>query len=107
MPKGVRKDYSAEFKLAAVMMMKSGALKPKEVFAILGGIDRQTVYRWVKEYDEEGEAAFREDRAVLPAKQLAELQKENAALREENEILKKAAAYFAEHKKKQFPPQRR
>lgn len=101
MPKGTRKDYSAEYKLAAVMMMKSGTLKPKEVFAILGGIDRQTVYRWVKEYDEQGEGAFREEKAVLPARQIAELQKENAHLREENEILKKAAAYFAGHKKKQ------
>lgn len=100
MPKGVRKDYSAEYKLAAVMMMKSGGLKPKEVFAILGGIDRQTVYRWVKEYEEQGEATFREEKAVLPAKRLAELEKENAALREENEILKKAAAYFAEHRNK-------
>lgn len=99
MPKGVRKDYSPEFKLAAVMMMKSDALKPKEVFAILGGIDRQTVYRWVKEYEVYGEAAFREEKAVLPAKQLKELQKENARLQEENEILKKAAAYFAEHRK--------
>ena len=100
MPKGVRRDYSAEFKLAAVMMMKSGALRPKEVVAILGGVDRQTVYRWVKEYENQGEAAFREEKAVLPAKRLAELQRENAILREENEILKKAAAYFAEQKKK-------
>lgn len=100
MPKGVRKDYGAEYKLAAVMMMKSGVIKPKEVFEVLGGIDRQTVYRWVKEYEEQGEAAFREEKAVLPAERIAELQKENAALREENEILKKAAAYFAAHKKK-------
>ena len=100
MPKGVRKDYSSEFKLAAVMMMKSGSLKPKEVFEILGGIDRQTVYRWVKEYEANGEAAFKEGNAVLPAKQLEELKKENQRLREENEILKKAAAYFAEQRKK-------
>jgi len=100
MPKGVRKDYSAEYKLAAVMMMKSGSIKPKEVFEILGGIDRQTVYRWVKEYERNGEAAFREEKEVMPARQLAELKKENQRLREENEILKKAAAYFAEHRKK-------
>ena len=36
----------------------------------------------------------------MPSKQLEELQKENKALREENEILKKAAAYFAERRKK-------
>lgn len=95
MPKGKRKDYSKDFKLAAVMMMKSKTLKPKEVFAILGGIDRQTVYRWVQEYEKGGETAFREEKAVLPSKDYKELQKENKALKEENEILKKAAAYFA------------
>ena len=100
MPKGKRKDYSAEFKLAAVLMMKSGSMRPKDVFEALGGVDRQTVYRWVKEYEEQGEAAFREERAVLPAKQLRELQKENEALRAENEILKKAAAYFAKQRTK-------
>ena len=100
MPKGERKDYSAEYKLAAVMMMQSGVMRPKDVFAALGGIDRQTVYRWVKEYEAKGEAAFREEEAVLPAKQLTELRKENKALREENEILKKAAAYLAEKRTK-------
>ena len=100
MPKGKRKDYSAEFKLAAVLMMKSGSMRPKDVFEALGGVDRQTVYRWVKEYEEQGEAAFREEKAVLPAQQLRELQKENETLRAENEILKKAAAYFAERRTK-------
>ena len=95
MPKGQRKDYSKEFKLAAVMLMKSGTMRPKDVFETLGGIDRQTVYRWIKEYDTYGESAFDEKKAVMPAKELKALQKENKALKEENEILKKAAAYFA------------
>ena len=68
MPKGIRKEYSPEIKLAAVMLMKSKAMRPKEVFEILGGIDRQTVYRWIKEYENGGEAAFRRDSAVLPGK---------------------------------------
>ena len=97
-PKGKRKDYSPEFKLAVVMMMKSGKMRPKEVFAIFD-IDRQTAYRWVHEFDEFGEAAFRPEKAVLPAATVKELQKENERLREENEILKKAAAYFAEKRK--------
>ena len=94
MPKGVRKDYSKEYKLAAVYLMKSGMMRPKEIFELLGGIDRQTVYRWVQEYEREGEGAFN-DRAVLPGSELKRLQRENAELREENEILKKASAYFA------------
>ena len=100
MPKGIRKEYSPEIKLAAVMLMKSKAMRPKEVFEILGGIDRQTVYRWIKEYENGGEAAFRRDSAVLPGKTLRELQKENQKLQRENEILKKAAAYLSEKKKK-------
>ncbi|MDO4865960.1 MAG: helix-turn-helix domain-containing protein [Clostridia bacterium] len=100
MPKGERKEYRAEYKHAAVMMMKSGVIAPKEVFRILGGIDRQTVYRWVHEYEQQGEGAFRSEKAVLPGSKLKALQRENKALREENEILKKAAAYFAEMKKK-------
>ena len=101
MPKGQRKDYSKEYKLAAVMLMKSGVMRPKDVFETLGGIDRQTVYRWIREYDTYGESAFDEKKAVLPAKEVKELQKENKALKEENEILKKAAAYFAEKNKTQ------
>lgn len=94
MPKGERKEYSKEFKLSAVHLMKSGLFKPKEVFELLGGIDRQTVYRWVKEYEISGEAAF-DSKAVLPGSELSRIQKENEELRMENEILKKATAYFA------------
>jgi transposase len=100
MPKGVRQDYTKEFKLTAVHLMKSGLFRPKEIFAMLGGIDRQTVYRWIKEYDAEGESAFEDKNAVLPAKSLKKLQKEIEDLRLENEILKKATAYFAERNKK-------
>lgn len=94
MPKGERKDYTKEFKLTAVHLMKSGLFKPKKVFELLGGIDRQTVYRWIKEYDTDGEAAFN-DKSVVNGNELKQLQKENADLRLENEILKKASAYFA------------
>ena len=98
MPKGKRKDYPREFKLAAVFLMQSGKLAPKDVFEILGGIDRQTVYRWVHEYEKDGEAAFDDKHAVIPGKELRQLQKENEDLRLENEILKKASAYFAAKK---------
>lgn len=94
MPKGVRREYSKKFKLTAVHLMKSGLFKPKEIFEMLGGIDRQTVYRWVSEYNKDGEAAF-DSHAVLPGSALSRIQKENADLRMENEILKKATAYFA------------
>lgn len=99
MPKGERKTYSKEFKLSAVYLLMSKACPPKEVFRILE-IDRQTVYRWVQEFKESGEKAF-EKKAVLPGDEVRRLQKQNADLQMENEILKKATAYFAERHKKE------
>lgn len=93
MPKGERKQYTKEFKLSAVYLMLSKTYKPKEVFNMLQ-VDRQTVYRWIKEFKENGEKAF-EDRSVLPGDELKRLQKQNKDLQMENEILKKATAYFA------------
>lgn len=98
MPKGERKSYTKEFKLSAVYLMLSKQYKPKEVFEMLM-VDRQTVYRWVAEFKKNGEAAF-EDKSVLPGEELSRLQKENADLRMENEILKKATAYFADRNRK-------
>lgn len=101
MPYSERNEYSKEFKLTAVHLMKSGLFKPKEIFAMLGGIDRQTVYRWVKEYEKDGESAF-DSKAVLPGSELKRLQDENKDLKMENEILKKATAYFAEQNVKKW-----
>ena len=63
-------------------------------------VDRQTVYRWVKEFKEQGERAF-DERAVLPGDEVRRLQKQLADAQMENEILKKATAYFAERHRKE------
>lgn len=97
MPKGERKHYSKEFKLSAVYLMLSKTMQPKEIFQMLD-VDRQTVYRWVSEFKAHGETAF-DEKAVLPGDAVCRLQKEVADLRMENEILKKATAYFAERHK--------
>lgn len=99
MPKGERKTYTKEFKLSAVYLLMSKRYPPKEVFKMLD-VDRQTVYRWVQEFKREGEKAF-EKKSVLPGDELRRLQKELADLQMENEILKKATAYFAERNKKE------
>lgn len=98
MPKGVRKRYSREFKLSAVYMMLGKAQKTKEIVELLA-VDRQTLHRWVKEFKENGEKAF-EDRSVLPGDELKRIQKQYAQLQTENEILKKATAYFAARNQK-------
>lgn len=96
MPKRIRKVYTKQFKLTAVHLMKSKLMRPKDIFELLGGIDRQTVYRWVKEYDAEGETAFSTEKGAISAKELNELQKQYQKLQMENEILKKAVAYLVE-----------
>lgn len=99
MPKGQRKTYTKEFKLSAVYLLMSKVYKPCEVFRMLE-VDRQTVYRWVQEFKAKGETAF-DTQTVLPGDEVRKLQKENADLRMETEILKKATAYFAEQHKKE------
>ena len=99
MPKGERKKYTKEFKLSAVYLMLSKTMQAKDIFKMLD-LDRQTVYRWVSEFKAHGEAAF-DEKAVLPGDEVRKLQKELADLRMENEILKKATAYFAERHKKE------
>ena len=99
MPKSERKRYTKEFKLSAVYLMMSKAYQPREVYRMLN-VDRQTVYRWVQEFKQHGEQAF-DEKAVLPGDDVRRLQKENADLQMENEILKKATAYFAEQHKKE------
>ena len=62
------------------------------------GINKIMLYRWISEYETYGEEAFvgaghqRSEDA-----ELRKLRKENERLTMENEILKKAAAYFAKH----------
>ena len=99
MPKGERKKYSKEFKLSAVYLMLSNTMQPKEIFKMLD-VDRQTVYRWVSEFKASGEKAF-DEKAVLPGDEVRRLKKQLADLQMENEILKKATAYFAEKHKKE------
>ena len=55
---------------------------------------------WMKRYREHGEKSFVGSGHILPEnEELVRLRRENRDLREENEILKKAAAYFAKHQK--------
>ena len=62
------------------------------------GVRRTLLYRWRDEYTARGEAAFNGTPGRKPsaqASEVARLKRELAAVREERDILKKAAAYFA------------
>ena len=94
-----KKMYDAAFKQEAIRLVEEQGEKAATVARKLG-VTNKTMYRWIEEYRQDGEQAFpgkghlKHDDA-----ELRRLKRENEELREENEILKKAAAIFAKHQR--------
>jgi len=88
--------YTKEFKQEAVRLMETSDRPAAELARELG-IRRNMLYKWKEQLDIKGETAF--SNKGRPKKenqsQLVTLKQENKRLKEEVEILKKAAAYFA------------
>ena len=98
-----RRKYTLEFKQEAVRLVKEQDMSPAEVGRDLG-VDRSVISSWVVKA-EAGELtstparasrkAAKEDGEVDLEEEVRRLRRENAILREEREILKKATAFFA------------
>jgi transposase-like protein len=87
--------YPREFKLEVVRRLESGEKTLSELCRELG-LSQQYVCRWKQQFAQKGEAAFPgRGKASSDSSEVAALRKELERLKEENEILKKAAAYFA------------
>ena len=93
----MKRTYSKEFKVKVCELVIKDGIK-HAVVAEKMGINKIMLYRWISEYETYGEEAVvgaghqRSEDA-----ELRKLRKENERLKMENEILKKAAAYFAKH----------
>ena len=91
-----KKTYSREFKVEAVKLLESTDRTGDDIAKELG-INRNQLYKWREELLNKGEDAFQGPgrRPSDNGDTVSKLKRENAELREELEILKKAAAYFA------------
>ena len=90
-----RSTYTDEFKLQAVRMITDQKLAVAEVARRLD-VGENLLRTWRKAFEERGDAAFPGHGRPTPADdQLRRLRAENARLRAERDLLKKAAAYFA------------
>ena len=94
------KTFTKEFKLEAVRLMKESD-RPASEIALDLGVRRNQLYKWAEQLENQGETAFKGKGRPKKEEQseLATLRQENEKLREEVEILKKAAAYFAKELK--------
>lgn len=94
-----RKKYDKAFKEQTVAKILAGesttSTMAKEI-----GVHYTTVRDWVKEYERDNVNAFPGSGNLKPEdEELRRLRRQVADLKEENEILKKAAAYFAKNQK--------
>jgi transposase-like protein len=93
---GRRRIYTKEFKESAIDLYRSSGKSAKDVAEGLG-INPENLSRWLRESEEGEKSNIR----TFPGQgnprdeEVARLRKENADLRETNEILKKAMAIFA------------
>ena len=94
-----RKDFTAEFKREAVRLMETSGKLPADLARELG-IRRNQLYKWKEQLDKRGATAFPgKGRRGTPGDEVARLKRELEQVKEERDILKKAAAYFAKELK--------
>lgn len=86
-----RRKFTREFKVSAVKLVQEQGYSPHEAARSLG-VDPNSVRDWVAKFG--GEAGLAPTGEGALAAELRRLRKENAQLRMEREILKKATAFF-------------
>jgi transposase len=89
--------YSKEFKLEAIKLLREGRKSAAEIARELG-VKRELLYRWQAQVEEKGLGSFKNGPG-RPRKEneseVTRLRRELESVKEERDILKKAAAYFA------------
>ena len=90
-----RKIFTSQFKHEAVRLMESSE-KPASDVARQLGVRRNQLYKWKEQLGKRGAKAFPgSGRQKGKVDELTRLRQELEKVKEERDILKKAAAYFA------------
>jgi transposase len=87
---GIRRQYDEEFKKNAVKLSYASPKSTRQVAEDLG-IGENRLYSWRKKYTAEGDKT----QQATQEEELKALRLENAELKIERDMLKKATAYFA------------
>ena len=95
---GKRRRFTQEFKLEAVRLLEGGARPAAEIARDLG-VPRNRLYKWQEQVKKKGAAAFPGEGRGRNNDEVVQLRQELERVKEERDILKKAAAYFAKELK--------
>ena len=91
-----RKTYTREFKLEAIRLAETSGRPITQVERELG-LSQGTIAHWRREAQRIGGEAFPGHGHLLPSEErLRQLERENAILRQERDILKKAIAVVSQ-----------
>lgn len=88
-----RRRFTAEYKAEVVQLVRSSGRSTTEVARDLG-INKGSVHEWVKQADVDD--GRREGLSSAEREELVKARREIRILREERDILRKAAAFFAQ-----------
>ena len=88
--------YTSQFKQDAVQLAVESDQSIAQTARDLGVV-ANSLYTWVKKYHHPDPSRSKESGENHPFEELKRLRRENAQLKEERDILKKAAAYFAKN----------
>jgi len=90
-----RRQYTGEFKREALRLLETSGKSAAALERDLG-IGDGCLLRWQREFSARGEQAFPgQGRMGAEQERIRQLERENAVLRQERDILKKAVAIFS------------
>jgi transposase len=94
--KRTRRAFDADFKLQVARMVRDQGMSVPEVCRTMS-VGRTAVQRWVSHLDAERHGEPVRDAMPLTAEmqRIRQLEEENRRLRSDNDVLKKATAFFA------------